>query len=213
VKSSDSIVFVVDDDLSVRQALASLIGSVGLRSETFASAQEFLQYERPDAAACLVLDVRLPGLSGLDLQAELAKTRKRIPIVFITGHGDIPMTVRAMKAGATEFLLKPFRDQELLDAIRQGLDRDQATRRQRAEVAEIKRDYDLLTSREREVLLLIAKGLLNKEVAASLGITEITIKVHRRHIMQKMKVRSFPQLVRTFEKLAVTGLAEERTYT
>lgn len=213
MKSSDSIVFVVDDDLSVRQALASLIGSVGLRSETFASAQEFLQYERPDAAACLVLDVRLPGLSGLDLQAELAKTRKRIPIVFITGHGDIPMTVRAMKAGATEFLLKPFRDQELLDAIRQGLDRDQATRRQRAEVAEIKRDYDLLTSRERQVLLLIAKGLLNKEVAASLGITEITIKVHRRHIMQKMKVRSFPQLVRTFEKLAVTGLAEERTYT
>jgi FixJ family two-component response regulator len=152
-------------------------------------------------------------LSGLDLQAELAKMRKRIPIVFITGHGDIPMTVRAMKAGATEFLLKPFRDQELLDAIRQGLDRDQATRRQRAEVAEIKRDYDLLTSREREVLLLIAKGLLNKQVAASLGITEITIKVHRRHIMQKMKVRSFPQLVRTFEKLAVTGLAEERTYT
>ena len=213
MKSSDSIVFVVDDDLSVRQALASLIGSVGLRSETFASAQEFLQYERPDAAACLVLDVRLPGLSGLDLQAELAKMRKRIPIVFITGHGDIPMTVRAMKAGATEFLLKPFRDQELLDAIRQGLERDQATRRQRAEVAEIKRDYDLLTSREREVLPLIAKGLLNKQVAASLGITEITIKVHRRHIMQKMKVRSFPQLVRTFEKLAVTGLAEERTYT
>jgi FixJ family two-component response regulator len=207
----DPIVFVVDDDPSVREALTSLIGSVGLRSETFASAQEFLQYQRPDAAACLVLDVRLKGVSGLDLQRELVKTRQQIPIIFITGHGDIPMTVRAMKAGAAEFLLKPFRDQDLLDAIRPALDRDQVARQQRAEVKEIRGNHDTLTSREREVMLLIAKGMLNKQIAAELGITEITIKVHRRHIMQKMKARSFPDLVRMFERLAVTGSAEART--
>jgi FixJ family two-component response regulator len=212
VQPTDPIVFVVDDDPSVRDALASLIGSVGLRAETFASAQEFLQYPRPDAAACLVLDVRLRGVSGLDLQCELVKRRQQIPIIFITGHGDIPMTVRAMKAGAADFLLKPFRDQELLDAIRQALDRDQVARQQRAEVAKIKGNYDTLTSREREVLLLIARGMLNKQSAAELGITEITIKVHRRHIMQKMKTRSFPELVRTFERLAPT-LDADRTYT
>jgi FixJ family two-component response regulator len=212
VQSTDPIVFVVDDDPSIRDALTSLIGSVGLRAETFASAQEFLQYPRPDAAACLVLDVRLRGLSGLDLQRELVKRRQQIPVIFITAHGDVPMTVRAMKAGAADFLLKPFRDQELLDAIRQALDRDQVARQQRSEVAKIKGNYDTLTSREREVLLLIARGMLNKQSAAELGITEITIKVHRRHIMQKMKARSFPELVRTFERLPLT-LDAERTYT
>ena len=211
MQSTDPIVFVVDDDPSVRDALTSLIGAVGLRAEAFASAQEFLQYPRPDAAECLVLDVRLRGESGLDLQRELVKRRQQIPIIFITAHGDIPMTVRAMKAGAADFLLKPFRDQELLDAIRQALDRDQVARKQRAEVAKIKGNYDTLTSREREVLLLIARGMLNKQSAAELGITELTIKVHRRHIMQKMKARSFSELVRTFERLAL-ALDADRTY-
>jgi FixJ family two-component response regulator len=212
VQSTDPIVFVVDDDPSVRDALSSLIGSVGLRAETFASAQEFLQYPRPDAAACLVLDVRLRGVSGLDLQRELVKRRQQIPIIFITAHGDIPMTVRAMKAGAADFLLKPFRDQELLDAIRPALDRDQVARQRRSEVAAIRGNYDTLTSREREVVGLIADGMLNKQVAGKLGISEITIKVHRRHIMQKMKARSFSELVRTFERLALK-LEEDRTYT
>jgi FixJ family two-component response regulator len=212
VQSTDPIVFVVDDDLSVRDALTSLIESVGLRVETFDSAQEFLQYPRPDTAACLVLDVRLRGVSGLDLQRELAKRRQQIPIIFITAHGDIPMTVRAMKAGAADFLLKPFRDQELLDAIRPALDRDQVARQRRSEVAAIRGNYDTLTSREREVVGLIADGMLNKQVAGQLGITEDTIKVHRRHIMQKMKARSFSELVRTFERLALK-LEKDRTYT
>jgi FixJ family two-component response regulator len=205
VQATDPIVFVVDDDPSVRDALTSLLSSVGLRAETFASAQEFLQFQCPDAAACLVLDVRLQGLSGLDLQRELAKTRQRIPIIFITGHGDIPMTVRAMKAGAAEFLLKPFRDQELLDAIWQGLDRDRAARQQRAEVAKIRCDYNTLTSREQEVLSLVARGMLNKQVAAELAISEITIKVHRHHVMQKMKARSFPELLRMCGSLGLTA--------
>jgi FixJ family two-component response regulator len=204
MQSTDPIVFVVDDDPSMRDALASLIESVGLRTKTFASAQEFLQYPRPDAAACLVLDVRLQGLSGLELQRELIKKRQQIPIIFITAHGDIPMTVRVMKAGAADFLLKPFRDQDLLDAILPALDRDHVARQRRAEVAAIRGNYDTLTSREREVVGLIASGMLNKQVAGALGITAITIKVHRHHIMQKMKTRSFPELVRTFERLAPT---------
>ncbi len=202
MKTPDAIVLVVDDDPSVREALSSLIRSVGLHVETFASAQDFLSYRRPEAAACLVLDVRLPGLSGLDLQRQLAEARERIPIIFITGHGDIPMSVRAMKAGAAEFLPKPFREQDLLDAIRQALDRDRETRREYAALAEIRGRYDTLTSREREVMPLIVKGMLNKQVAADLGITEITIKVHRRNIMQKMKAKSLPDLVRMVEKLA-----------
>jgi FixJ family two-component response regulator len=212
VQSTEPIVFVIDDDPSVRDTLTGLIGSVGLRAEAFTSAEEFLQYPRRDAAACLVLDVRLRGMSGLDLQRELVKRRQQIPIIFITAFGDIPMTVRAMKAGAADFLVKPFHEQELLDAIRQALDRDQVAGQQRAEVAKIKGNYDTLTSREREVLLLIARGMLNKQSAAELGITEITIKVHRRHIMQKMKAKSFPELVRTFERLTLT-LEADRTYT
>lgn len=212
MKPLDPIVFVVDDDLSVREALSSLIRSVGLRVETFASAQDFLRHQRPDATACLVLDVRMPGLSGLDLQRELAHAGERIPIIFITGHGDIPMSVRAMKAGAVEFLPKPFRDEDLLDAIREALERDQVARQQRAELAEIQDKYDTLTSREREVIVLIVKGMLNKQVAAELGITEITIKVHRRHILQKMRAKSLPALVRMVEKLRLTDLADKSTH-
>ncbi|WP_372866835.1 response regulator transcription factor [Pseudomonas sp.] len=213
MKPLDPIVFVVDDDLSVREALSSLIRSVGLRVETFASAQDFLRYQRPDVTACLVLDVRMPGLSGLDLQRELAHSDEWIPIIFITGHGDIPMSVRAMKAGAIEFLPKPFRDEDLLDAIREGLERDQVARQQRAELAEIQDKYATLTSREREVIVLIVKGMFNKQVAAELGITEITIKVHRRRILQKMKAKSLPALVRMVEKLRLTDLADKSTHT
>lgn len=195
------IVFVVDDDLSLRDALSSLIRSVGIHVETFASAQEFLQYQRPDATACLVLDVRMPGLSGLDLQHELAKAGDPIPIIFITGHGDIAMGVGAMKAGAIEFLPKPFRDQDLLDAVWQAHERDGAARQRRAELATIQHRYDTLTAREREVLVLTVRGMLNKQIAAELGISETTIKVHRHHIMQKMKAESLPALVRMVEKL------------
>ncbi|HYP67843.1 MAG TPA: response regulator transcription factor [Thiobacillaceae bacterium] len=209
MKPVDPIVFVVDDDLSVREALSSLIRSVGLRVETFASAHDFLRYQRPDVTACLVLDVRMPGLSGLDLQRELAHSEQPIPIIFITGHGDIPMSVRAMKAGAIEFLPKPFRDEDLLDAIREGLERDQVARQRHAELAEIQDKYATLTSREREVIALIVKGMINKQVAAELGITEITIKVHRRRILQKMKVKSLPALVRMVEKLRLTDLADK----
>lgn len=212
MKPVDPIVFVVDDDLSVREALSSLIRSVGLRVETFASAQDFLRYQRPDVTACLVLDVRMPGLSGLDLQRELAHAEKRIPIIFITGHGDIPMSVRAMKAGAIEFLPKPFRDEDLLDAIREGLERDQVAREQRGELAEIQDKYATLTSREREVIVLLVKGMLNKQVAAELGITEITIKVHRRRILQKMNAKSLPALVRMVEKLHLTDPADKSAH-
>jgi FixJ family two-component response regulator len=211
MKPTDPIVFVVDDDFSLREALSSLIRSVGLRVETFASAQDFLQYQRPDVTACLVLDVRMPGLSGLDLQRELAHAERRIPIIFITGHGDIPMSVRAMKAGAIEFLPKPFRDEDLLDAIREGLERDQVARQQRGELAEIQEKYATLTSREREVIVLLVKGMINKQVAAELGITEITIKVHRRRILQKMNAKSLPALVRMVEKLRLTDLADKST--
>ena len=203
--STEPIVFVVDDDPSMREALISLLRSAGLRSQTFASAQAFLQNPRPDVAACLVLDVRMPGLSGLDLQRELVGKQQAIPIIFVTGHGDIPTTVRAMKAGAAEFLSKPFRDDELLDAVRQALDRDQVVRQGRAEVNAIQSRYDKLTSREREVIALVVKGMLNKQTAAHLRITEITIKVHRRHIMQKMRARSLPELVRMIGRLPASA--------
>jgi len=210
VKPVEAVVFVVDDDPAVREALCGLIRSVGLRAEAFASAQDFLNSPRPDAAACLVLDVRMPGLSGLDLQRELAG---RIPIIFITGHGDIPMSVRAMKAGAAEFLPKPFRDQDLLDAIGQALERDQEARKERAALTEIRGRYDTLTAREREVAPLIVRGMLNKQAAAELGISEITVKVHRRNVMRKMKVRSLAELVRMFEQLRPLHPQGKPTYT
>lgn len=213
MKPTDPIVFVVDDDQSVREALDSLIRSIGLRVETFASAQDFLRHQRPDAAACLVLDVRLPGRSGLDLQRDLAIAGERMPIIFISGHGDIPMTVRAMKAGAAEFLPKPFRQQDLLDAIWQALERDQAARQGRAELAELQNRYDTLTVRERQVIVLIVRGMLNKLVAAELGITEVTIKVHRHHIMQKMKASSLPALVRMAEQLRLAERVDNGPYT
>jgi len=210
VKPAEAVVFVVDDDPAVREALCGLIRSVGLRAEAFASAQDFLNSPRPDAAACLVLDVRMPGLSGLDLQRELAG---RIPIIFITGHGDIPMSVRAMKAGAAEFLPKPFRDQDLLDAIGQALERDQEARKERAALTEIRGRYDTLTAREREVAPLIVRGMLNKQAAAELGISEITVKVHRRNVMRKMKAGSLAELVRILEQLRPLHPQGKPTYT
>jgi FixJ family two-component response regulator len=204
VASTDRpIVFVVDDDASMRQALSRLFQSVQLRVEVFASPQEYLQSERPDVPSCLVLDVRLPGLSGLDFQAELAKADIRIPIVFITGHGDIPMTVRAMKAGAVDFLAKPFRDQDLLDAVTAAIQRDQQRREHENTVADLKAHFASLTAREREIMALVASGLMSKQIAAQIGLSEITVKVHRSHIMKKIGARSVADLVRMAEALGV----------
>jgi FixJ family two-component response regulator len=197
-------VFVVDDDSSLRRAIKRLVESVGLRVELFASAHEFLQAKRPDAASCLVLDIRLPGISGLDFQRELSDCNIHIPIIFITAHGDIPMTVRAMKAGAVEFLPKPFPDQVLLDAIQQALVRDNARRVQESEVARLRERYETLTSREREVLPLVVSGLLNKQIAVEIGTSEATVKVHRSQLMRKMGAESLADLVRMSQKLLVT---------
>jgi RNA polymerase sigma factor (sigma-70 family) len=201
MKPASSMVFVVDDDLSMREALSSLLRSVGLNVETFASAREFQSYKRPDCAACLVLDVRMPGLSGLDLQQELRKSEAALPVIFITGHGDIPMAVRAMKAGAVEFLSKPFRDEDLLDAIRQAIKQHEEAQQHQAELKTIKENYNRLTSREQEVAVLIVKGVLNKQVAQELGVSEVTVKVHRHNIMQKMKAKSLVGLARMIEML------------
>ena len=200
---AEALVFVVDDDAPMRESLQNLLRSVGLRVAAFASAQEFLRSTRPDVPGCLVLDVRLPGLSGLDLQQRLAEIDMAIPIIFITGHGDIPMTVQAMKAGAVEFLTKPFRDQELLDAIHQALARDRHAREQRAQSAELRRRYRALTPRERDVLARVVTGLLNKQIAGELGTSEAAVKVHRQHVMAKMGARSLAELVRMADRLGI----------
>jgi FixJ family two-component response regulator len=206
MKEAAPIVFVVDDDAGVRDAVSKLIASVGLRAETFGSTREFLNSKRPEAPACLVLDVRLPDVSGLEFQRELAEADIQIPIIFITGHGDIPMSVRAMKAGAVEFLTKPFRGQELLDAIQEAIARDRAAWEMRAQMAEISARYASLTAREKEVMNLVVRGLLNKQVAAQLGASELTIKTHRGRVMEKMQADSVADLVRMSEKLKVSGL-------
>ena len=202
---NNPVVYVVDDDPSIRDALDSLIRSVGFRAQTFASAQDFLKSTRPDAPGCLVLDVRLPGLSGLDLQRELARVDIRIPIIFITGHGDIPMSVSAMKAGAVEFLTKPFRDQDLLDAIQAAVERDRASQVGRAELAELRSRYRSLTPREREVMQHVVSGLLNKQIAGELGTSEVTVKLHRAQAMQKMRAASLADLVRMAQKLGAAA--------
>jgi FixJ family two-component response regulator len=202
VTTPDAVVFIVDDDDSVRQALTALFRSAGLSAQPFPSAREFLQHRRPDSPACLILDVRLPGLSGLDLQRELRAAGDRIPVVFITAHGDIPMSVRAMKGGAVEFLLKPFLGEDLIGVALQALERDRAARAGRAELESVKQRYSSLTAREREVMARVVDGKLNKQIAADLGVAQITIKVHRRNLMGKMRAASLADLVHMADRLA-----------
>jgi FixJ family two-component response regulator len=197
----ESIVYVVDDDFDVREGLKSLFQSVGLRSQTFDSTEDFLRAKLPDEVRCLVLDVRLPGLSGLDFQAELARTQIDIPIVFITGHGDIPMSVKAMKCGAVEFLSKPLREQDLLDAVRIALERDRARRETDMKIHDLRERYNALSAREQQVMRLVCAGLMNKQAAAEIGISEITVKVHRHNVMQKLGAKSLPDLVRIADTL------------
>jgi FixJ family two-component response regulator len=206
--AKEPVVVVIDDDVSVRRALTNLFQSVGLKVEVFASASEMLHSKIPDVASCLVLDIRLPGLSGLDFQAELVKANIHIPIIFMTGHGDIPMTVRAMKGGAVDFLTKPFRDQDILDAVATAIERDRKRRESDKVVTQLQGVFETLTPREREVLVLVSSGLMNKQVAAELGLAEITVKLHRGHIMRKMGAKSLADLVRMAETL---GLRRTKT--
>jgi FixJ family two-component response regulator len=201
MKKTEPIVFVIDDEALIRDGIESLLRSIGLRAQTFASAQEFMSAKRADAPACLILDVRMPGVSGLELQRQLADARIHIPIIFITGHGDIPMTVRAMKDGAMEFLTKPVRGQDLLDAVQKAIARDRGLRHDRAQLAEIRRRFDSLTPREVEVLNLVVAGLLNKQIAGELGMSELTVKTHRAHVMEKTRSDSLAHLVRMAEQL------------
>jgi len=207
------IVLVVDDDLEVREALSSLFRSVGLDPQLFASTAELLQHKLPEAPCCLVLDIRLPGVSGLDFQTQLAKANIRVPIIMMTGHGDIPMSVRAMKAGAVDFLTKPFRDQDMLDAVAQAIERDRRRRDGEKLLAELRGLFESLTTREREVMTLVTAGLMNKQVAAQLGLSEITVKIHRGHIMRKMGVRSLADLVRAAEALELRRAEKSTTQT
>lgn len=199
----ESLVLVVDDDDSVREALKSLFRSVGLKVQMFASAAELLRSKIPDVASCLVLDVRMPGLSGLEFQSELAKAGMRVPIVFITGHGDIPMSVKAMKAGAVDFLAKPFRDQDMLDAVSTALERDRERRQAEGRASDLRASYETLTPRQREVMRFVVSGRMNKQVAGEVGLSEITVKIHRGHVMRKMGARSLADLVRMAQALGI----------
>jgi FixJ family two-component response regulator len=199
--SDTPVILVVDDDPSVGEALSRLFRSVGLEPKLFVSTAELLQHKLPEAPCCLVLDIRLPGVSGLDFQTQLARENIHVPIIMMTGHGDIPMTVRAMKAGAVDFLTKPFRDQDMLDAVAQAIERDRKRRDSEKALAELRRLFESLTAREREIMALVTSGLMNKQVAAQLGLREITVKIHRGHVMRKMGVRSLADLVRAAEAL------------
>ncbi len=205
MSEAQAVIFVVDDDAGMRESLKNLIRSVALRVETFASAQEFLRSKRPDMPSCLVLDVRLQGVSGLDLQKRMGEAGMDIPIIFITGHGDIPMSVQAMKAGAVEFLSKPFRDQDLLDAIHHALERDRDAREKHAKIEELRSRYRSLTPREREVMALVVTGLLNKQIAGDLGTSETTVKIHRHQVMEKMGAGSLAELVRMADRLGIAA--------
>jgi FixJ family two-component response regulator len=208
--TEEPIVYVVDDDASMREALGNLFRSVGLRVEVFASAPEFLQSKHPDVASCLILDIRLPRQSGLDFQVDLAEAGILIPIIFMTGHGDIPMTVRAMKAGAVDFLTKPFRDQDMLDAVTAAIERDRSSRNEAKILSDLKARFVNLSAREREVMALVTTGLMNKQIAAEIGIAEITVKIHRGHIMRKMAAKSLADLVKMAQALGLQRAAPQQ---